>query len=66
MPNNPSSPNTAGLGELPVALRHLHTNDSAVRLPPVLQTELEWALAEADREPGISASELFAELRQYE
>jgi hypothetical protein len=39
--------------------------DNAVRLPPALQQELESALVEADREPGISAAELFAELRKY-
>ena len=36
-----------------------------VRLPPLLQKELEAALEEADREDGISAEELFAELRKY-
>jgi hypothetical protein len=35
---------------------------AAVKLPPHLQTELEDALDEADREEGISAEELFAEL----
>lgn len=39
--------------------------DGSVRLPPVLQKELEDALDEADREDGISAEELFAELRKY-
>lgn len=34
-------------------------------LPRDLQRELEEALAEADREAGISAEELFAELRRY-
>ena len=33
-----------------------------VKLPAHLQAELEDALAEADREAGISAEELFAEL----
>jgi hypothetical protein len=37
----------------------------SVRLPPHLQRELEDALDEADREDGISAEELFAELRKY-
>jgi hypothetical protein len=37
----------------------------AVRLPPHLQRELEDALDEAEREDGISAEELFAELRKY-
>lgn len=39
--------------------------EGTVRLSPVLQKELEEALAEADREDGISAEELFAELRKY-
>ena len=37
----------------------------SVRLPPHLQKELEDALDEADREDGVSAEELFAELRKY-
>jgi hypothetical protein len=41
-------------------------NNHAVRLPPALQRELESALAEADQAPGISAEELFAELRKYD
>ncbi len=36
-----------------------------VRLSPALQQELEAALEEADHEEGISAEELFAELRKY-
>jgi hypothetical protein len=40
-------------------------DEHAVRLPPHLQRELESALEEADREDGISAEELFAELRKY-
>ena len=36
-----------------------------VRLPPHLQAELEEAIDEADREEGISAEELFAQLRKY-
>jgi hypothetical protein len=36
----------------------------SVKLPAHLQTELEDALAEADREDGISADELFAKLKQ--
>lgn len=39
--------------------------EGTVRLSPVLQRELEEALDEADREDGISAEELFAELRKY-
>jgi len=37
----------------------------SVRLSPAQQQELEAALDEADREDGISAEELFAELRKY-
>jgi hypothetical protein len=40
-------------------------HEGSVRLSPGLQTELEAALEEADREDGISAEELFAELRRY-
>jgi hypothetical protein len=36
----------------------------SVKLPTHLQIELEDALAEADREEGISADELFAKLKQ--
>ena len=39
--------------------------EGTVRLSPVLQKELEAALDEADREDGISAEDLFAELRKY-
>jgi len=39
--------------------------EGSVRLSPLLQQELEDALDEADREDGISAEELFAELRKY-
>jgi hypothetical protein len=39
--------------------------EGSVRLSPVLQKELADALDEADREEGISAEELFAELRKY-
>jgi hypothetical protein len=35
----------------------------SARLPPHLQAELEQALEEADREEGISADDLFAELK---
>lgn len=40
-------------------------SEPSVRLPPDLQVELEAALEEADREEGISADELFAELHRY-
>lgn len=36
----------------------------SVKLPAHLQAELEDALAEADREEGITADELFAKLKQ--
>jgi hypothetical protein len=36
-----------------------------VRLPPHLQAELEAAIDEADREEGISAEELFEQLKKY-
>jgi len=39
--------------------------EDSVRLPPHLLKELNDALVEADREDGISAEELFAELRKY-
>lgn len=39
--------------------------EGTVRLSPVLQKALEEALEEADREDGIPAEELFAELRKY-
>ena len=35
-----------------------------VKLPAHLQAELEDALAEADREDGISADELFAQIKK--
>lgn len=45
-----------------VVTRH----EGSVRLPPQLLKELNDALDEADREDGgISAEELFAELRKY-
>ena len=36
-----------------------------VHLPAHLQAELEEAIAEADREEGISAEDLFAQLAKY-
>ena len=36
-----------------------------VRLPPLLQAELEAAIDEADREEGISGEELFEQLKKY-
>ena len=36
-----------------------------VCLPPHLQAELEEAIDEADREEGISAEELFAQLKKH-
>ena len=40
-------------------------HDSPVRLPAELRAELEDALDEADRFEGISAEELFDQLRKY-
>lgn len=40
-------------------------SEPAVKLAPDLQAELEAALEDADREEGIPADELFAELRRY-
>jgi hypothetical protein len=40
-------------------------SETAVRLPPALQTELEEALEEADSEEGISAEELLKKLQKY-
>lgn len=37
-----------------------------VRLPPHLQSELEQAIDEADREEGISAEVLFTQLKKYD
>ena len=39
--------------------------EGVARLPLHLQRELDAALDEADSEAGISAEELFAELRRY-
>ena len=56
-------------GSLPegteVAVVVAAVRERSVRLSPYLQKELEDALDEADREDGISAEELFAELRKY-
>ena len=40
--------------------------DATVRLSPSLQAELEEALDEADREEGISGSELLERLKKYD
>lgn len=49
--------------EVAVVVRH---REDSVRLPPRLLKELNDALDEADREgEGISAEDLFAELRKY-
>ena len=37
---------------------------SVVRLPPDLQAELEQALDDADREPGVPAGEFLSQLRR--
>ena len=38
--------------------------ETSVKLPAHLQVELEDALADADREEGISADELFAQIKE--
>ncbi len=40
-------------------------SEETVRLPPNLQSELEAALEEADREEGISGDELLKNFHQY-
>lgn len=40
-------------------------DEVAVRLPPQQEAKLLDALDEAEREPGISADELFERLRRY-
>ena len=40
-------------------------DEAAVRLPAAQEAELLEALAEADREEGVSAEELFARLRRF-
>lgn len=40
-------------------------DEIAVRLPPQQEAELLAALADADREEGVSADELFARLRRF-
>jgi hypothetical protein len=40
-------------------------SSGGLRLSPLRQKELEDVLDEADREAGIPAEELFAELRKY-
>lgn len=48
--------------EVAVVVTH---REGSVRLPPQLLKDLNEALDEADHEDGISAEELFAELRKY-
>lgn len=43
----------------------VYAPEPAVRLPVHLRAELDEAIAEADREEGISAEELFAQLEKY-
>jgi hypothetical protein len=57
--------NGASLPEGTVATVYAQEPGNVVRLPPRLQAELEEAIDEADREEGISAEELFAQLKQY-
>ncbi len=55
----------ASLPEGTVVTIFAKESEEVVRLPPALQSELEEALEEADREEGISANELLEKLRKY-
>ena len=57
--------NGAALPEGTVVPVYAQEPGNIVRLPPHLQAELEEAIDEADREEGISAEELFAQLKRY-
>ena len=57
--------NGASLPEGTVVTVYAQEPGNVVRLPAHLQAELEEAIDEADREEGISAEELFAQLKQY-
>jgi hypothetical protein len=56
---------SAALPEGTVVAVYPEDNRPPVRLPPELQAELEAALAEADVDEGISADELFEQLKKY-
>lgn len=55
----------ASLPEGAVVTVFAKDSEATVRLPPHLQVELEEALAEADVDEGISADELFEQLKKY-
>ena len=55
----------ARLPEGAIVTVYVQEADQPVHLPTHLRAELEAAIDEADREEGISAKELFAQLKQY-
>ena len=55
----------ASLPEGTVVTVYAPQPEDVVCLPPLLQAELEQAIDEADRDEGISAEELFAQLEKY-
>ena len=57
--------NGTPLPEGTIVTVYVQESGEIVRLPPHLQAELEKAIDDADREEGISAEELFAQLRKY-
>lgn len=57
--------NGSSLPEGTIVTVYAHESTQSVRLPPHLQAELEEAIDEADREEGVSAEELFAQLKKY-
>ncbi len=58
-------PSGAVLPEGTVVAVYAPESGGAVQLPAHMQADLEEALAEADRETGISANDLFAQLQKY-
>ena len=56
----------ASLPEGTVVTIFAKDSDEKVRLSPALQSELEEALEEADRDEGISGDELLEKLRKYD
>ena len=57
--------NGASLPEGTIVTVYAQESAQSVRLPPHLQAELEEAIDEADREEGVSAEELFAQIKKY-
>ncbi len=55
----------ASLPEGTVVTVYAQEPDGVVRLPLHLQAEFEEAIDDADREAGVSAEELFAQLQKY-